>query len=592
MSNYLAERIRKQRFHKVYPLQPVTDKPRYIIGFDSEADTTVGKPMLFQFSLPFSDEDDTLLVTIPDKRHAGWRAFVEVIDKHCTKRDVEYVIYGWNVAYELTQIFHDLPDSVKIRTNYTLRGAGAKKILGPKLSAWDVEIVNEKRQIITFKKGRVEVKFLDGTAFFKTSLDNAAKMLGLGEKYQSDEIDRTLFTRDDLDNPEFLKYSRRDAYITRLIGEYIQARHKEYSIPTTISAPQFAATVFRTEFLKGSFVCGSRDIEQAGLYSYHGGKNGFYLDGPTEFATIYQYDITSAYPEAMIQLPNIETAVWRRIKYYKPEQHALYCVTMDYNPCQYRGMQDHDGRWTPAGLVIDQWLTGYELDQIVIHGEGKILSAHGYVLDGDSGGPLSEYVKRFFAIKRTKDGPEREFAKLLLNSLYGKFFQKQALGRVGHFDLDNLRWISTDPTTDFDYEAGGLYNPPTASLITGYVRAKIHRLEHKYDSIMTSTDGLFGMVPPDDSDLGTELGQLTAVKGRLRIWRERLYIFDSEDGKRKFALHGFHARPEQLESIPLARGEYQYYGKQMITLKMSTRNMAEVKYDPGQFVQLPYVLRI
>ena len=432
----------------------------------------------------------------------------------------------------------------------------------------------------------------DGMAFYNTSLSKAALMLGLGDKYALNTLSRSKFTRDDLDSEEFLLYAKRDAFVTRRIGEYIQSQHKSLGINTTISAPHYAATVFKTHFLSTGVPLPDKSLEQAGLYSYHGGKNGFYLDGPTEFDGIHQYDIVSAYPEAMWQLPDIEKSSWDEVTKFMPGEHGIYRVTMEYNPCKYRGMQDHNGHWTEKGLIVDGWLTGYELQEILDRHEGTVQHIAGFVLRGPEGGPLKDYVDKFFQVKRNSKGPERETAKLLLNSLYGKFFQKQPLGRVGAYNLDERRWVLSDPTSTYDYEAGGLYNPPIASLITGFVRAKVHKLEHQYESVMTSTDGLFGYAPPIIEDLGTDLGKLTVVTGRLRIWRERLYIFDGNDGKRKFALHGFHAGVTQLEEVPLARGEYLYEGQQMITLKMSTIDQRKIRYSPGQFVKQTYTLRI
>jgi hypothetical protein len=590
MSNYLVDRISKGRYLRVKPKKQIESKFKYVIGFDSEADTTSdGRPMLFQFSLPDTTEDQVITYVVPETKHAGLGVFLDFLDYYCRVSDVEYLVYVWNLTYEMTQLFHDLPDNVKGQSEFTIRNISRGFT---KKYNWSVEVFNFKRQILVFRKRRIKVTVVDGTAFYKIKLDSAARMLGLGEKYELSSLSRSTFTRDDLEDADFLRYARRDAYITRLIGEYIQNQHSQYGIPTTLSAPHFAATVFKTHFLTKEIGVPDKDIEQAGLFSYHGGKNGFYLDGPMEFPSIYQYDITSAYPEAMKQLPDIENHEWVATNKYVPNAHALYKVTMDYNPCVYRGMQNHEGSWTQGGLVIDQWLTGYELDEIVRRNEATIISTKGFLLHGDAGGPLSEFVDRYFNVKRYSTGPEREVAKLLLNSLYGKFFQKQPIGIVGTFDLDELRWVQSDPDKTYDYEAGGLYNPPIASLITGYVRAKIHRLEHQYESVMTSTDGLFGFNPPNDGDIGKGLGELTVLRGRLRIWRERLYIFDGEDGKRKFALHGFHANTDALEDIPLIRGEYHYLGKQMITLKMSTREERKKKYSPGQFVMLGYTLRI
>lgn len=600
MSNYVAARIKKQGGFSGKSKQRDL-KPKVIIGFDSEADTTSdGRPMLFQFSLPDTAEQAALLFVLPeDKQHAGLRCFIEFLETYCKRADFEYVIYGFNNQYELTQIFHDLPKEVKNESDFTITGISTKD--GHKYG-WIAEVFNNKRHMIIFRKGKVKVTFLDAAAFYKTSLDKAAKMLGLGEKYTSDNLDRTKFTREHLKDEEFLFYSRRDAYITRLIGEYIQSQHKTLNINTTISAPHFASTVFKTHFMNGGIMIPSEKMEQAGLYSYHGGKNGFYLDGPTEFPSIYQYDITSAYPEAMRQLPDIENSGWRKIDRYIPGAHALYQVSMNYNRCEYGGIQNHDGSWANAGVIEDIWLTSYELDELYANHEvEQLFTVTGYQCIGPNGGALSDYVDRYFSAKRNSTGPERETAKLLLNSLYGKFFQKQPVGSVGNFNIDTQRWISTNPDRDYDYEAGGLYNPPIASLITGYVRAKIHRLEHKYESVMTSTDGIFATNPPDESEIGTELGMLTVTKGRLRIWRERLYIFNGDDGKDKFALHGFHGvyrrksptdPVSELEEIPLAKGSYGYMGRQLITLKMSTKETRGLQHGPGEIVILPFTITI
>jgi hypothetical protein len=542
-------------------------------------------------------EEATLIQEVPATKHAGLACFLDFLEEYCCDPTIEYLIYAWNTAYELTQLFHDLPREVINESEWTLSNVRTDTIR----YGWTIQVDNEKRQIVTFRKGKISVAFLDGTAFYKTSLDKAAKMLGLGEKYALASLDRSDFTRRDLLDSEFIRYAKRDAYITRLIGEYIQKQHNSFSIRTCISAPHFAATVFKSHFLSTGLTCPATDIEQAGLYSYHGGKNGYYLTGPGEFPTIYNYDITSAYPEAMRQLPDIELGEWKTTDHYKPGEHALYLVTLRYRKCKYGGIQTHDGPWADTGSV-QLWTTGYELDEVLSQGEASIVRCSGYLFQGPVGGALSNYVDKFFAIKATTTGPERETAKLLLNSLYGKFFQKQPIGSVGSYDLDTQDWIVSDrDNQQYDYEAGGLYNPPVASLITGYVRAKIHRLEHRYESVMTSTDGLFGINPPSGRDVGNALGQLTVKRGKLRIWRERLYIFDPIDGEQKFALHGFHghvscSRPGcligHLVDIPLATGEYEYKGNQMITLKMSTRDHRAQSYSPGQFVLMPFTLRI
>ena len=603
VSDYIANRISKRRYNRFLKRPIVEQRDRYIIGFDSEADTSSdGRPMMFQFSLPETEEDDTLLVEVPPTKHAGIITFLNFLDDYCQDPSVEYLIYAWNTAYELTQLFHDFQAELKQVPEFHIKGF----VNGARHYDWSVEVINDKRQIVTFRNRATKVRLLDGTAFYKISLDAAAKMLGIGSKLALGDtgLSRSTFTRNDLSNETFRLYAKRDAYITRRIGEYIRDQHILYTIPTTISAPHFAATVFRTNFLTKGLGHLDHRLEQVGLYSYHGGKNGFYVDEPTEFPSIYLYDITSAYPEAMAQLPNIELGTWELTDTYTPGMHGLYCFSGDIGTCKYGSLQLHGGQWIyDQRSVHDLWTTSYEYDQAMARGElFPSRKFRGYIFTGPENGALKDYVSKFFEIKRSATGPLRETAKLLLNSLYGKFFQKQPLGTVGSYDLDKREWRTNDFSKSYDYEAGGLYNPPIASLITGFVRAKIHRLEHKYESVMTSTDGLFGTLQPDDKDIGKDLGCLTVTKGKLRLWRERLYIFDSNDGIRKYALHGWHSNVESLSELPLAHGVYNYQGTQMITLKMSNSNRLIghledgvpqfEKFSPGQFVKLPYKLTL
>lgn len=613
MSDYIAGRIEKPEFFRLAPLKLGRGKRvPYVIGFDSEADTRTGHPMLLQFSRPEDrDENDVWAIEIPDDPMMARGRFLEFIATFCTRKDTEYIIYGFNLEYEYTQLFHDMPEYVKRCPEFWLLTTLEVKATGQTYQ-FEIHAMNDKRHLATITNltTKRSVRLLDAMAFFKTSLGKAAKMLQLGEKYESDAIDRNLFTRDDLNDSEFLRYARQDAFITRKIGEYIVNMHIDYGISQTISAPHFASKVFRRRFLQAEIEHPQEDLEQRGLWSYHGGKNGFYLPGPAALPDVYQYDITSAYPEAMRQLPNPETATWEKRTDYQPGRHAIYTATLRYRRCTYRGMMTLEGHWPDSGIVENTHLTSYELDAMVARDECDILKIDGYEMIGPPGGPLVAYVDEFFQMKATTKGPERETAKLFLNSLYGKFFQKVAYGNVGALDLDTMEWVLTDPDQPYDWKAGGLYHPPIASLITGFVRAKIHGLEHKYESLMTSTDGIFGMVPPDITDLGKELGKLTMKRGSLKIWRERVYIFRPVhdepcpasckpfehlpgcDNGEKVALHGFRAKPAVLDSIPLARGNYSYAGRQMVTLKLSTIGLGGNRYEPGRFVDLTYTIAI
>ncbi|MHB8674574.1 MAG: DNA polymerase [Candidatus Limnocylindrales bacterium] len=592
MSGHIAERIEKPPHFRIAPLVRGRGKrPPYIVGFDSEAERD-GTPMLYQFALPDTDPIDVRCIVVGRRKGAGLDAFMSFVHHNLYEqtRKHEVLIYGYNLAYEFTQLFADLPSDITELSEFTIDYQLRNVTDGPIIGNYMLRVFNEKRYAVTIERDHRRIRVLDAAAFFPGGLDAAGKMLGVGRKI---DLSSKRFTRADLDTPYFLEYARQDAWLTRRIGETIIDMHVMYDTPTCLSAPHFAARVFRRHFLTGEIPLCPSDLEQAGLSSYHGGKNGYYAAGPQTIERIYQYDITSAYPEAMRALPDPVTATWTYVTDYRPDVHALYCVTMTYQSCKYRGGMSHADGWLHSGHVDGVWITSYELDAILARGEATLFRCVGYVMDGTSGsGPLAAYVDRFFDLKRTSTGMMRATAKLFLNSLYGKFFQKVPLGSVGFLDLledGSVEYVIDDPSSPYSWQAGGLYHPAIASLITGYVRAKIHRLEHKYRAVMTSTDGFFAYRRPDAADIGTDLGALTVERGHLDIWRERLYDFRA-DHHHKIALHAFRGDVHALHRIPLIAGKYRYQAEQMVTLRLATRTLREHTYHAGEFATLSYKL--
>lgn len=613
MSTYNAERMLKPAYFRIAPLKSGRGKrPVTVIGFDTEQDTDTGAPMLFQFSM-VGEPSDVSLRVVADKPHAAIDVLMRYIDEECRSKAVDYLIVGFNLQYEWTQLFGDLPINPDTGTSIATDDEFVLAIEHTRPNGdredYTITVANNSRYFATIlrDKSHRRIKLIDARAFYTTSLDGAAAMLGLPRKLA---MDNKRFTRADLDNEHFLEYARQDAYITRRIGEAIVSMHDDFDVRQTVTAPHFASSVFRRHFLQSEITLPPPDLEQAGLYAYHGGKNGYYLDGPKHLAGVYAFDIVSAYPEAMRALPDIEHSEWRYVTAYEPGQHALWKVSGAYRCCRYRAIMKHENQWHETGPISDTWTTGYELDAAVRRGEIDITDCEGWILEGPPGGPLTRYVDHFFAMKKTATGAARVAAKLFLNSLYGKFFQKVPLGTVGWYDLSediaitDVVYRETDPTQMFDYQAGGLYHPPIAALITGFVRAKVHDLEHKYRAVMTSTDGFFAIDKPDPDDLGADLGALTAERGDLSIWRERLYAHTVKGGHdpcgnaacdrphTKYALHGFRATLAQLRRIPLSVGAYSYTAQQVITTKLATKAYRGLRFRAGTFAQLTFTLVI
>jgi hypothetical protein len=594
VADYRAERINKKPTFKIANLKGgYSARNSYVIGFDSESEQVdpehKGQPFLYQFAHPDGRVD---LIDVPyGTNNESLYPFLVYLHENCTRKDTHYTVVGFNLAYEYTQLFRDLPFELKIADKFQLGEDVDHPDHLPDGTPFVLSAMNNKRFSFTlmFGRGKRRIHVIDAMAFIPTSLDKASKMVG-GERKKAKSFS---FTRANRDVPEFVEYSKQDAVITQKLGEIIIGWHETYDVTPCISGPQFASKVYRHRFLPTQIELAHPMLEQAGLDSYHGGKNGFYLPKPAILKDVYHVDIRSAYPEAMSKIPAPETAVWSFATKYEHGVHALWHIRGNYLGCKYHPLYKTNGKRFNRGFV-DAHVTGYELDALLEHGEIEVRFIEGWLMTGETGsGSLVNFVAEFYATKRNATSEaERTAAKVLLNSLYGKYFQKVALGDVGATDLITGKLIVTNPDGDYDYEAGGLYHPPIASLITGYVRGKIHNLEHTYRSVMTSTDGFFSLNAPDPELLGNELGQLSSEKGTLRIWRERLYIFEGDDGTEISALHGWRNGVTELRRVPMTAGSlFQYEGSQMVTLRYSARNGAG-KLPPGAFIEKAFSLNL
>jgi hypothetical protein len=109
------------------------------------------------------------------------------------------------------------------------------------------------------------------------------------------------------------------------------------------------------------------------------------------------------------------------------------------------------------------------------------------------------------------------------------------------------------------FKAGGLFSPVIATLITGFVRAYLHRLEHQYQSIHSSTDSIKTFAKLEVDSLPHGLGGLNVeVKGDCILLRNKLYLhYDGAmvlGGKpAKYALHGFWGSVDELLAMVAGR---------------------------------------
>lgn len=551
-----------------------------VIGVDTE--TCEGPPFTFQFySEDIYDEPYKRLVFI-DKQKPS-RQFFTMLNELPNRKNFTYVMYGFNLSFDLLSFLYDKQMDLVTDSKFCIEQQG-----------WKIEGVYSQLVFARCSKKGKTVWIIDAAAFLKGSLAKLAKIFcpHLPKLKMPAKLGKIKYKPS---NKQFCDYAMRDAVIAYHIGSFIDQMHEQYDVKQCFSVAHFSATIFRHKFLQNTIPLPPMKIVYSALHAYHGGKNNITVK-PGWYKNIYSYDIKSAYPYAMYRLPSFaHSDLYKSVKgtghpsSLLPE-FGIYKVTGHAKPCKWPILYTHNFK-PIAGDFAGVWTTGPELNEGLKSGELKIESIEGYYYDADKDtdySPFKAFVDDFFKKKDTATTKTlRLFYKIIMNSLYGKFIQtrKDESSKEFGYDLDENKIYEK-----VDLVAGGLFNPFIAALITGHTRAYIHKLEHKYKAIHTSTDGIFTqMLPKVIPGLG---GLHIDAQGDCMLFRNKVYIIYGKKSDTsipsavyknkhivKFATHGFRGKIDQLEQIGTT-GKPTYNYIKVNKLKESIRrNLVPNKFD-------------
>jgi len=508
-----------------------------VIGGDTE--TYKGKPYTFQLV----SKDKELLKYTNEKE--VFNDFLETVSSYPDKA----IFYFHNLEFDLPILFYPFLAAFK-ETSFELTASNLH-----------IEILYGKVCFASIQFNDKQLFLVDTFAYFKSSLAMLAKTFnltrklkkpkGLGErKYKGKE------------KVEFERYAMEDARITFELGNLIQGFHKKYDIHKSMSAPNLSANMFKKYIPeKQCITANPRELEDAAILSYHGGKSVMAVQAGV-YKNVALYDINSAYPFAMSMLPNFLNCRYDWIhKKDKKNRQGIYNVSGIAIPNVYTPLRDHNFKEI-SGPFENIWFTSYELDTAIEHGFlSEYIINEGFVVQetNQKENPLKAYALYFYAKKQEATGVEREFYKLMLNSLYGKFIQTT----MNQSDSDNVLSDSVY------YQAGGLWNPLLATMITGFVRAYLTELEIRYTSIHSSTDSIITNRKPQT---GNAIGQLSLkTAGNCLLLRQKFYLIWSNANPKKllqYATHGYHGNLQSLFSM-IRTGNRKYFHSHMTKIRES-----------------------
>lgn len=467
------------------------------------------------------------------------------------------VFYFHNLEFDIQVIFCAFQEAF-VNSDFTLEGPNfnARVLFGKVNHVW-----------LTVYGRRYELS--DTFAFFKTSLENLLLTfkVPVQKMKRPRKIGQVKYEGEELEY--FKRYAMIDAEGVYYIGQEIEQFHQRYDIKPCISAPQMTLSIFRHHFVsQGGKDCSipfpESDVVEPAKCSYHGGKNGLYKPaGVYENARIY--DINSAYPFAMAKLPNFLDCTYRRVSDWESNREGIYCISGSIIPSPYLLLQDHNGK-SVIGDFQRVWTTSYELRTLYNRNQVQGLEIHsGYLVSPNPKqrvNPLSDFANHFFKLKQQENGVLREFYKILLNSLYGKFGESRKSNDV--FGIENAEQI-----------AGAAFNPMLASMITGFVRAYLTELEYKYAAIHSSTDGFITQRRVTTNKMLGGLSQ--KAEGTAVILRPKMYLlYNSKREIEAYAVHGYHGSFSNFVRM-LRSGKRIYFHQRMWKYRESLRRKEKPK---------------
>lgn len=531
---------------------------KIIIGFDTE--TCRGKPFSLQFFGPTSETTDILWT---DEKSV-WEDFLRWIDAF-PQDDTTYVLYAINLEFDLVSLFYPIRDRL-LDERFRFREG-----------KWDISGIFSSAHFVVFRSKHLQIYLIDVSAFLPGSAKKLAEVF-CPDTPKLPTPKRLGEIKFDQRNREFVRYAMRDAEICRNIGLFLESMHQIYDIQQCVSGAQMAARIFRHRFMTRDIPLPPRSVLYGALHAYHGGKNGMYVD-PGVYPDVRFADISSAYPFAMHAFPSFSHVdLYKGMRWAGPIGNrrvpdlGVYRISGSVRPCRWPALFDGSFKPVRGGQIEQLWTTGYELNEAVRSGELTTSAGYGYYYDEKSDtdpSPFPAYVDRFYRLKEeAADLAQRRFYKICcLNSLYGKFIQTNGK-KLGEYIYD---CESDTLYQDLTLEAGGMFQPFIASLVTGSVRARIHRLEHKHKALHTATDGIITKDRrfPKKKSLGSVNIE---AEGDLLLCRNKLYILYDEHGNIvKSALHGFRGGVEKLHDM-MRSGERAYEYKRMVKLREAVRS--------------------
>lgn len=499
-----------------------------------------------------------------------------IIDTERENPDAIHV--GFAFGYDVEMILCDL----SIKHLKMMRGKGNVRWreyqLEYKKSKWF-----QVTHIDPHTKQRTSARIWDVWGFFQCSFvkairDNIGEIPELAQ-IEAGKSGRSQFTYDDLASGFMVEYWKLELRLT--VQMMTTLRERLYAAGLVIRmwhGPGAIATyAFRTRGMaKAMDRAVSPEVNRAAQYAYAGGRFELFRIGNHE-GRVYAYDIRSAYPSAIRELPNLARGRWvyndapsrnnlSRFGVYRLRFSSESLLSSKPMPFFYR-----DPRYAiHFPNVVEGWYWTPEASYASFMGDDVTLLEGWEFIEDDSLDRPFAWVEEVYETRAQwkRDGNASQMSlKLLLNSLYGKMAQ-----RVG-----------------WEHKGG----PPTwhqlewAGYVTSLTRSKMFNamlLAYRQNALIgVETDGIFSSAPLN-LDIGPRLGQWEADEYESMVYLQSGFYFKKQGGEWSAKYRGFDRGSVTYEDTMQVLKAWQPWNGEKGILAGRTTRFATM----GAYLQSPY----
>jgi hypothetical protein len=396
---------------------------------------------------------------------------------------------------------------------------------------------------------------------------------------------------------EAIKYCKLDCEsLHQVLTSYNEIIFNQFNINIhrSLTGPALTMRIFKTHFMPKNTIYQLLDqIEIDIRKSYTGGAVDVYIphniNGPIltknrkgKYKVLYSYDVNSLYPFIManLDMPIGKPIVFEgNIRQVDSEAYGFfYCKINSPNYLEYpilqRRIKTSEGIRTVAGLGSwEGWINSAEMDNAMKFGYTfEIIKGYQF----DKGNIFKEYIESLYKLRLNypKAHPMNYIAKLLMNSLYGKFGMKMENTEVLIFDcsnpvgqdtfneifelwaesikdyitIDNHKILVRNSFFEYKYnEKLDMYhgmdvNIAIASAITAGARTHMSYFKNnpKFKLYYSDTDSIVLDTQLPDELVGTKLGQvkLEHVIKRGIFLAPKVYGIEDENGNSTIKIKG------------------------------------------------------